>query len=147
MTRWGIGPKFGAITAAYALAMYLISDMVVSFDFPCQRLIGIALISFGTCVFVPLALTIGKHFKDGTLRTKGAYSVVRHPIYASWVLLIIPGAVIWWGCSIGLTVPVVSYLAFRRYIGEEDEYLFDKFGAEFDDYRHNTNAIFPRIRF
>jgi protein-S-isoprenylcysteine O-methyltransferase Ste14 len=46
-----------------------------------------------------------------------------------------------------LTVPLVSYIAFRLFFKEEDKYLEEKFGQEYVEYKSKVNAIIPFPRF
>ena len=146
MTRWGIGPTFGILTCLYSLAIYDINRLWPwTFSFSYQNEIGIALMVIGFIIFIYPAVTIDKYFNEGKLRTTGLYSVCRHPIYASWVLIIIPGIIIYWGAILGLTIPFYAYLAVRSFINKEENYLFNKFGIEYLSYKNKVNAIFPKI--
>jgi protein-S-isoprenylcysteine O-methyltransferase Ste14 len=101
----------------------------------------------GFLFFIYPAVTIDKYFNNGKLRTKGLYAVVRHPIYASWIIWIIPGIVIYWGSLLAITIPLVAYIILKKIIHVEEEYLAIKFGKEYLDYKARVNAVFPKIEF
>ncbi len=148
MTRWGIGPKFALITLAYTALVYWVQKNYVpdwTMDGYLIAPIGILLICLGVLVFIDGYVNIDRHYYRGVLCTEGVYKIVRHPIYGSWIILIIPGIVLYWGTWLGLTIPLVAYLVFRCYIHEEEDYLLKKFGMAYRNYKERTNAIFPRI--
>ena len=147
MTRWGIGPIFGIYTACYSILMYWINTLLpTTFIFPFQIEIGISLIIIGFILFIYPAITIDKYFNEGKLRTNGMYKICRHPIYVSWILIIIPGIVLCWGSIIGLSIPLYSYLVFRSFIYKEENYLANKFNSEYFTYKSSINVIFPKIK-
>jgi protein-S-isoprenylcysteine O-methyltransferase Ste14 len=148
MTRWGIGPKFALLTMLYAAFVYVVQTYIVpSWTFTGLEALGILLMVGGFLFFIYPAVTIDKYFNNGKLRTKGLYAVVRHPIYASWIIWIIPGIVIYWGSLLAITIPLVAYIILKKIIHVEEEYLAIKFGKEYLDYKARVNAVFPKIEF
>jgi protein-S-isoprenylcysteine O-methyltransferase Ste14 len=81
-----------------------------------------------------------------TLRTSGAFRVVRHPIYTG-LLISLFGFVIlmgsWWTLGWWL-VSVLFFLGKSRW---EDSLLEVKFGAAWQMWAGNTPALLPFIRF
>lgn len=146
MTRWGVGPKFAIITLLYAAVIYVLQIQFFStWTFTGLEIVGIVLIGVGTILFVYPAVTIDKYFNEGKLRTKGLYAIVRHPIYASWIIIIIPGIVLCWGSYIAITIPFVAYYVFSKVIHVEEEYLAKKFGKEYQEYKARVHAVLPRF--
>lgn len=145
MTRWGIGPRFGILTALYSLVVWYIHSIVpMTFSFDFQNEIGLGLIILGFCIFIYPAVTIDKYFNNKELRTSGLYSICRHPIYGAWIAIIIPGIVIYWGSWFGLSIPIFAYLVFSLYIHIEEDYLTAMFPL-YKYYKRRVNAIFPKI--
>lgn len=145
MTRWGIGPKFAILTLLYATLIYLLQIVLPYLMFGPYHILGIIFMVIGSLLFIYPAVTIDKYFNNNKLRTTDFYSIVRHPIYASWILIIIPGIILYWGSILGITIPFISYLIFRKLIHVEDDYLLEKFGIEYTNYKNSVNAVFPRI--
>jgi len=146
MTRWGVGPKFGILTALYSLVVYLIhNNFCSSFEYLGLKTVGVILILVGFCLFIYPAVTIDKYFNEKRLRIKGLYAYCRHPIYASWIVIIIPGIILYWGAIIGITIPIVGYFIFKRYIHVEEDYLLKMFGLEYRNYMDRVNAVFPKL--
>mmetsp|Transcript_10752 Transcript_10752/g.32907 ORF Transcript_10752/g.32907 Transcript_10752/m.32907 type:complete len:121 (+) Transcript_10752:696-1058(+) len=97
----------------------------------------------------PLLLTLGvadlgyhqlsiwpKPVPDGTLKTEGAYSIVRHPIY-SGVLLSSLGFSISSGSPARFALTLALGYLFMRKIGVEEEFLAD----EYDGYVEYQDAV------
>jgi len=146
MSRWGIGPKFGILTSLYSLIIYMIqNNFCQNFEYTGLKIFGFILILIGVCLFIYPAITIDKYINEGRLRTKGFYSYCRHPIYATWILIIIPGMILYWGAIIGLTIPIVAYFIFKKYIHIEEDYLLKMFGLEYRNYMDRVNAVFTKL--
>ncbi len=81
-----------------------------------------------------------------TLRTGGAFRVVRHPIYTG-VLIALFGFVIlmgsWWTLALWL-VTVLFFLGKSRW---EDSLLSIRYGAAWQMWAGNTPSLLPFIRF
>jgi len=147
------GPKWGLATAAYFTASVAVHILT-------YRRFEIAEVSFATCwivagllivagilVYCAALLSLRKGISRGALVTSGLYSIVRHPLYASAILLIVPGAAIAFRSWLTLPAPLVAYAAFRVFIRDEEAALVEQYGPEYESYRDRTNAIFPiRLR-
>jgi protein-S-isoprenylcysteine O-methyltransferase Ste14 len=110
------------------------------------QVLGILLLIIGVPIYLISGLTIHKYFHDGQLATKGIYAYFRHPIYGSWIVFIVPGIVLLINSLIGLTVPVFMYGIFKILIREEDQYLEEKFGEEYLEYRKRVGEVFPKFQ-
>ncbi len=84
--------------------------------------------------------------QEHKLVTTGAYKVVRHPIYASMLWLLLAGIALvgtlplW---PVGLALSILG-LEIRMHI--EDGLLRERFGEEFETWKRRTPAYFPPIR-
>ncbi len=151
MTIRGIGKKLEYITIVYAVITialnYLLYPIFELNFIPYKYLviIGITLIIAGIPLNIVSTLRIVKGYKQGILLTEGIYSFVRHPLYASYILLIVPGIAVLFRSWVVMTVPIVMYIVFRILIREEEEFLEGKFGEEYTAYKKRVNGIFPRI--
>lgn len=87
---------------------------------------GVSLIIIGSPILLIPAFTIDKYFNEGKLCTKGIYSFIRHPIYASWIVFIVPGIILIFGLILGISIPIFMYIIFKILIIEEEQYLEKK---------------------
>jgi len=149
MTRCGIGPKFFASAALYGLPAgwltYRYPDVVLIQCIPywVWACFAVGLLVAGVAIYAKALRTFNAGRRNSRLVTEGAYSVVRHPIYAAWIWLIIPGFVLLFRSWPLLAVPLVAYAAFKAFIHEEDDYLRRKFGQSYLEYRSKTGELFP----
>lgn len=152
MPRCGIGPQFSIIVVISAvLAGYLTYRCPGLFalrGIPMWLLASLAgvLVSAGVLVYIIALRTFNQAYRQGELVTQGPFAVVRHPIYAAWILLICPGAVLLFRSWLMLFVPLVAYISFKASIHREDQYLEERFGQAYQDYRACTDELFP-VRF
>lgn len=152
MTRWGVGPQFTIISGVYAVVVGIIHFIWLShLTIPLPRylslILGLVLLIAGLPIFVIPGLTIDKYFNEKKLATRGIYGYFRHPIYGSWIIFIIPGIVLIINSLIGLTIPVFMYVVYKILIVEEERYLEESFGKEYEEYKKNVGGIFPKLWF
>jgi len=151
MDRFGTGPKFAVLGIVYGVIIFLLHHALFpTFTFTLfSRWVNIALgtvlILAGIPLFIICGVTVHRHIDKGILCTTGVYAYFRHPLYAAWVLLIIPGIVIITGSVIAVSWPIFLYVLFKVFTVEEEEYLRRNFGNEYLKYEERVNAIFPKL--
>jgi len=83
---------------------------------------------------------------DHELVQTGPYRIVRHPIYASMLCLILSGCFssgVWPAWPIGL---LLFILGMEIRVRAEDRLLLGRFGARFDKWKRETPAYLPFVR-
>lgn len=150
MTQWGIGFTLLFIGLIYSIIIVGINFLYFpNFRFviinPLGNIIvGLFIILVGLLLFILPAKGVVRSFYDGKLCTSGIYKYIRHPIYAGWIFVIVPGAVVITGCYLGFTIPLIMYIVFRKLIFKEEIYLENKFGEEYLAYKKNVGSVFPK---
>jgi len=153
MTRCGIGPGFSIVAVLSGILTgwltRLFPDEFVISCIPYWILIvlGVGFLVVGIVIYVYSLRIFNRGYRKQQLVTSGPYSVVRHPIYATWILLICPGFILLFRSWLMFLVSVVAYISFKAYIHKEDDYLKNKFGQAYSDYRSKVNELFPNWRF
>lgn len=137
----GAGPKIMApLFVTFAITAWISYTYQPTFDFPLVPAgWTLALGALFLVVGVPfwllsVALFLPAYFK-GRLETRGPYAVMPNPIYGSWIVFVIPGIALvlnWWPI---LLTSVVMFAAHRMFIHAEDDYLRQKFGKQYEEYR------------
>jgi protein-S-isoprenylcysteine O-methyltransferase Ste14 len=97
--------------------------------------IGAVLVIVGVPIWLSAIVYFLLAYRKGELATGGPYALMLNPIYSSWTALILPGIAFllnWW---LLLAVPIVMYVSFRYFIKSEDDYLRQKFGRQYEEYR------------
>ncbi len=148
MTELGVGPLIAAPSFLYlAAAIVLHYALFPLFAFTTHpglalRLVGAVLIAFGLVMLASCGLSVMKAFREERLLTDGFFAVFPNPMYAAYVLLIVPGLALLLGSWLVLTASAVVYCFFRAFIGGEDRWLQDKFGDAYQEYRRRVLAKF-----
>lgn len=111
-----------------------------------------ALLVGGNVLAAAGALGLGRslrplpHLPPGaTLRTDGAYGVVRHPIYAGLLLASMGGAVLRARPEPLVALAVLAAVLHLK-AGYEERLLREQFGAAYDEYAQRVPRMVPGIR-
>jgi protein-S-isoprenylcysteine O-methyltransferase Ste14 len=149
MSRWGVGPIFAGLSIGYGIVLFAISRYyhpVFKMSFlPGWFLyaLGSILIMVGVPFFLISAITVMRAYEADALVTDGIFRRCRHPLYAAWVVFIVPGIVILLKSWIMLTTPIFMYLILRLLVEKEEVYLENVFGSEYREYKANVPCILP----
>lgn len=81
---------------------------------------------------------------DGRLVTTGLFSVIRHPIYASYLLEMAAFLLIRFNAISALAAVAAAASCFYR-IRREEEQLIEKSGERYLAYRRRTHALIPLV--
>lgn len=149
MTWGGIGPKLALITLPYIILSIFVINRDPEFlkikvaDHNIIRLTGWILLTAGLIFYLLSAYTFLKYFKDGKLITRGPYSLCRNPIYATFIVFILPGLALILQSGMIFTIDLVLYLNFKIAIHGESAILRRLFGEEYDSYEKSVNEVLP----
>lgn len=153
MTRWGIGPKWTlaclACLAPLSVAGRLWPDIFAIQLVPTRALqvAGGLLLAIGLPFFLAALRTLHRGFARGELFTRGVYGCCRHPIYASWIVFMVPGTLLLqrsWAFAIA---PLVMYGLLRFFVRGEEAWLEETFQDRYRVYRRRVPAVLPFPRF
>jgi protein-S-isoprenylcysteine O-methyltransferase Ste14 len=117
------------------------------------QIIGLAIFYIATTIYNMNIITAGKYLrpapsgtlKDQQLVRKGPFSVIRHPLYVSYILILI-------GLSFILLNFWILIPAFFVIIGiyptakAEEKVLIEQFGDEYIDYKKEVGMFFPKLK-
>lgn len=78
------------------------------------------------------------------LKISGVYSIIRHPLYLSGILIII-GTNIYFMSSWAWLGAIAGIVAISIRIPIEEKKLIERFGQEYVDYQQRTKVILPLI--
>jgi protein-S-isoprenylcysteine O-methyltransferase Ste14 len=87
--------------------------------------------------------TVMRAYNQDELMTTGPFALVRHPLYSSLIVLILPGLAILIQCLPLFGASLVGYAVFKSLIGREDDYLRERFGQAYEEYRARVNELLP----
>jgi protein-S-isoprenylcysteine O-methyltransferase Ste14 len=153
MTRWGIGPKWALASLACAVPLVIVGRVwpgaltIGLVPRAVQIIAGVLLVALGIPFAVAALVTFHRGFGHGKLSTGGVYGLCRHPIYASWIVFLVPGILLLAGSWAFLPLPTLMYLLLLHFVRDEEKWLAATFGEEYQAYRRRVPAVFPLRRF
>lgn len=148
---WGIGIKFAGLSlgfSAVVIFIHFFTYPLFHIKFLTYRVFlipGIFLIFVGISLYIVSAFSVHKAYAEDILRTKGVYSICRHPLYSSFIFFIVPGICLLFKSWIAFSVPFVMYVFLKLLIEEEEHYLSGRFGSEYEKYKRKVSLAFPKI--
>ena len=99
------------------------------------RTIAIVLLIAGVTIWIWSVALILTQVPRGNLITTGPGALVRHPLYTSVSLLVLPTLGFVLGTWLGALIGIAMYVATRIFALAEDAELSRRFGAAWEDYR------------
>jgi protein-S-isoprenylcysteine O-methyltransferase Ste14 len=150
MTIFGVGPLVvtsGIISiVAASMVTYHYRSVFIVDCLPYWLLLtaGIPMLILGIAIIAISAMTIFRGFYSGRLVTTGPYAWSRNPIYAAYILFVVPGIALLCKSWLILAASLVMYLVFKLAIGKETLFLREKFGSDFARYQSSTNELLFR---
>ena len=149
---FGIGPSLATLTIIYFVAAGIVDYLyqplfkATAVDAALFYVIGWPLLLVGLVYWFISVRAIVRVFKTGKLCTTGVFGVCRHPLYASFVVFIVPGIALLFHSYLMLSVPIFMYIVFRLEIRREERELTAVFGRAYENYKKRTNALFIKLK-
>ena len=121
---------------AVGLALNILVPAVFRVGGPSHVLKAISclMLIVGVPIWLWSTALIATKARRGELITTGPYALVKHPIYTSVGLLVIPSAGFLLNTWLGALVGIVLYIGARIYAPREEVALAKTFGPAWDDY-------------
>ena len=137
--------EIGKLATAFDYARW---QLVPALELAPLRALGVALAAAGSACLVWTDRWLARHFSTAesaaVLMTGGPYRWVRHPRYASMLLLGASMPLVF-ASVIGWLVLVVIVLAVQHRIAREEPHLRQEFGAAYDRYAGHTARLVPGL--
>jgi protein-S-isoprenylcysteine O-methyltransferase Ste14 len=136
----GSGDRIGALVLpviVVAVAFNLAFPDAFSVGGPPRwlQVVSVVVLCVGVIVWAWCVVLVLTKVRDGELVTTGPYAIVKHPLYTSVALLVLPWAGFlldtWVGAVIGLTL----YAGSRMFAPHEEAAMADRFGPQWEAYR------------
>ena len=152
MNIFGIGLRL-ALAGGAGVAVVLLLRKCLGWTLPLPaawaqvlRLAGGFLLLAGLGFWADSVRRMVPAFRARRLATEGVYRRCRNPMYAAFIVFILPGLALAFNEFLILAVALAMYLEFRRHIGREEEFLRREFGAAYEQYARKVPQLFPRFR-
>jgi protein-S-isoprenylcysteine O-methyltransferase Ste14 len=132
-------------TSNMVIGLWLTTDI-----FMLER-IGEALLTLGALLFIYVLAYLRRGFLGNTepnldhLVTEGPYRLCRHPLYLSFIFLVL-GVDLMMRSLVGVAFTLLLSVPSAVYRGRvEDRFLREKFGHEWEVYAREVGFFFPRL--
>lgn len=149
LSRWGIGPHIAVVALTYAALAGVATRRwpavcrMRSVPYEVLMVVGGILLLGGVFLLVAGARSLTRAYNQDELVTSGAFALIRHPIYSAWIVFIVPGLALLARSWPLLITPLVACGVFKLLIHREDDYLQERFGGAFLEYRSRVNELIP----
>jgi len=146
---YGIGPKIGKIALPYFAISIVISlkyktvFLISSSKSDILLYIGLFILAAGFILYFSTLPLLLKGLKETKLVTKGAYYLCMNPLYAAFLLLLLPGTALCLNSWLVLTSSILGYFLFKINIRKEYNEMESFFGEEYIKYKSVTPELFP----
>lgn len=126
LSRWGVGPKIVVSVVACGLMAWAATNLWperCSMDWLPRSVSvvpGTILVAFGLPLWVAAAVSVMRAYNCDQLVISGVFRLCRHPLYAAWIVLLLPGIAILTRSWPFLLMPLVAYGVFKALIGREE---------------------------
>jgi protein-S-isoprenylcysteine O-methyltransferase Ste14 len=135
----GSGDRIGAFVLPFvlvgvALNIVFPGAFAVGGAPPWLQAVSAFVLAAGVVVWAWSVLLILTKVRAGELVTTGPYSLVKHPLYTSVALLVLPWLGFLLDTWLGLVIGVALYVASRLFAPAEESDLAGQFGPEWDAY-------------
>jgi protein-S-isoprenylcysteine O-methyltransferase Ste14 len=150
MTRWGVGPIYAAGSIAFvailsSVNISIFAELAMPYN-PFVYVCGIGLIAVGVAILVIALVQVHSAFGSRRLVTCGVYAYLRDPVYAVWLLFIVPGLILITGMLLLTIAPFLMYSLLKAVIGREEAYMELTFGKEYLQYKSEVNSVIPKLK-
>ncbi len=96
--------------------------------------VALVLLIPGVVLWLTSVILVLTRVPKGELMTSGPYALVKHPLYTSVGLLVLPAVGLLFDTWMLVPVGIILYLAARRFAREEEQALAKQFGAAWTGY-------------
>ena len=149
MPLHGVGPVFAALSFCYGIVMLIIGRyfhpvfQVELVQHWLLTIIGILFLVIGVPFFLISVMTVVRAYNANELVTGGIFRCCRHPLYASWVVFIVPGIALLLKSWTLLTTPLFMAVILHLLVKKEEAYLERAFGSSYTAYKKRVPCILP----
>jgi len=142
-TLVGSGDRIALFAVPFILAgvvLAVVSPSVVDVGGPPTwlRVLSVAVLIPGLTIWIWSVVLILRNVPRGRLITGGPYAWVRHPLYTSVALLVLPWVGFLLDTWLGVMLGAALYVGARMFATDEDDALARTFGQAWRDYDRNV---------
>lgn len=131
------------LTAAILTHIYIPKVAALPAGLGWIKPVGYLLLVPGLILWATAVIQLLTEFPKEKLVTKGAYGIVRNPIYSSVIWFILPAVTLLTLTWVYLVPAVFLFIGVMIFIGKEEKQLTSAFGKEYEDYLRRVDRLVP----
>lgn len=148
----------GSMTIFFILFYFLLKSRVLNIEIEDSTIskvvtiMGTALVVFGCVGNVIGRFKLGNNwanqvviYKSHTLVKTGIYKYVRHPLYATIMLMFLGSCLVFMSLT-GFLAVLFVFIPFMYYRAKQEEKLLQERFSEYSDYKQKAGMFFPKLR-
>lgn len=146
MSIFGIGPRMALAGLGALVVVLLLSAGGVVVTLPESwsraRLFAAVLLALpGVAFWLGAVVGVVRARRTGRLVTDGVYRFSRNPMYAAFILFLVPAIALIANNLLLLAVSLAMYAVFTCLIGQEEAWLRKEFGEEYESYCRKVGRL------
>ena len=135
----GSGEKIMLLTLPFLVIGLILNIMIPSVFYVggpsiVLKVISIIILILGVTSWIWSVVLIATKVLKKELITNGPFSLVKHPLYTSVALFVLPWFGFLFNTWLGALIGIIVYIGSRKFSPEEEEALSKTFGTTWDEY-------------
>ena len=106
---------------------------------------GVGLALIGLYFWISSARRVRRAFPSGRLETGGVYRLSRNPMYAAFIVFLVPGMACIVNDLLLLLISAAMGIGFKMRIPKEEEFLLGKYGDAYRQYVRKVAQLIPFV--
>jgi protein-S-isoprenylcysteine O-methyltransferase Ste14 len=150
VTVWlgGVGPKIALLTlpflaAAIWLRLAFPQNSGLPVTFTARIIVAVVLAAVGLPFFITTAVVLLREHTAGRMAVTLTYRACRNPIYAAWIVFLIPAIAVLWNAWPLLAADAVLCVWVRLLVPREYAWMRARHGASWERYAEGRPHILP----
>ena len=145
----GIGPHL-AIVGGVSTIFLIMLKRTIGFEIQAQSpwrevmfVLGVFCAVVGVIFWISSVIQVKRAYESHVLETKGVYRFSRNPLYAAFIVFIIPAFAFLNDNLLLLMVSVIMFCVFKSQIKKEENFLSKEFGQDYRQYANEVPQLIP----
>ena len=147
----GIGPLL-AIVGGVSSTFLIIIKKTIGFEIQAQSpwrevmfVLGVFCAIVGIVFWISSIIQVKRAYGSHVLETKGVYRFSRNPLYAAFIVFIIPALAFLTNNLLLIIVSAVMFGVFKSQIKKEENFLSKEFGQDYQHYIKEVPQLIPFV--
>ena len=148
----GIGPLLAIVGGVSSIFLFMLKKRI-GFEIQLQSpwrevmfVLGVVCAIVGVIFWIFSVIQVKRAYASHALETKGVYHFSRNPLYAAFIVFIIPAVAFLIDNLLLLMISVIMFGVFKSQIKKEENFLSKEFGQDYRKYTKEVPQLIPFLR-